>query len=413
MHLIGRWERVREIGPRGWGHGYMLDRKWSELRPVKGEWWRTKRGLWVPTALVDQRGALNFAKWGGPFVGYGLNESNSYVVTNLSTAYTYGSAGAAIGNRITLLDTLTLNDVYFRINAYGGTAGNVNDIDVEVRNESSGKPGSTLHATQTVNPSSATGWIKTTGFSFSMTGGTTYWLVVADPDGGADFAAVTNRAGFSSNVGDVTKLFALLFSPGTTSNGFSTIGLTDTWAIMALHFSNGLTIGNPFTANATVTSDTNQKGLYMGNGFDADVRLWGVRGVGANTAWNAVNVYAGSDLPNASTFATTSSVLYEPASGTNIGGFIFAGALRLSGRQTYRVVFGFASTQGQPRKLSIGTGSDANLRACMLGGGNWYYTTENGGPGWTDDQDGYPQMALLVDDVVASGGALVNGGLVS
>jgi hypothetical protein len=76
----------------------------------------------------------------------------------------------------------------------------------------------------------------------------------------------------------------------------------------------------------------------------------------------------------------------------------------------YRVVFTYSASATTPRKLSIGTGADANLRAARMGGGGWYWAQANGTTNWAnDDSNGVPQVGLIIEDQVAVAG----GGSVS
>ena len=119
MHLIGRWERVRELGPAGYGPALVLDRKWRALRPYPGtgEWWRSRAGVWRPLArvLADERGALfGSRQQGGLWTGYSTPGGLAFQTTNLSSAYTYGSAGASCGMRTALLAGTSLAEVFER-----------------------------------------------------------------------------------------------------------------------------------------------------------------------------------------------------------------------------------------------------------------------------------------------------------
>jgi hypothetical protein len=415
MHLIGRWERVREFGPAtGLGRGYVLDRKWGELLPVKGEWWRARNGMWFPVALLEERGALTLrgpVEIGGLAFGWPTQHAPSATTLALNAAYTYGSTGPAYGGRVVLPATKTLNEVYWNAEQYFGTAANVNDIDVEVRNDSS-KPGNTLHASVTKNPSSATGWIRTTGFTQSMTGGTIYWIVVADPDGnGTD--RVQCRASWNAPSGIPGEHWATgsWFAGASTTNGWSTASISSRPPLLVLVFSDGSVVGVPYTAANATTSDTNQKGMLISGGFAAGFKLWGVTADANIAVWNAVNVWSGSSGPTGTPFAQATKGLPQLTSitSTNIAGFVFDNPVSLAAETTYRVVFAFSGNATRPSKLSIGTGADANLRKAMLGGGNIQYTTQNAGPGWTDDQDAVPQMALLIEDFVAGGFGATGG----
>jgi len=410
MHLIGRWERVRELGPHGWGPGLLYDRKWNVMRPntATGEWWRCRSGFWhrVVQILTDQAGALRGAmEFGCLTVGFPQEQQLSFTTTTLNSNYVYVTTGNATGGRLQLPATKTLTDVYFFIVSYGGTAANVNDLLVEVRDDSS-KPGATLHSSVVVDPASATGWIKATGFTQTITGGTLYWIVVGDPDGGASNAVIQGRCSVSSSnvVGEIRTMGAW-FANATTANGWSTASINTAIPVFVLVFNDGSVVGFPFTNDAAPSNDANQKGLRMVGGFTEDVKLWGAK-IGSVAGFTALNVWSGTDGPGGSPTAqgTKALVGVSTLTTTQHVGVMFDSAVTLTGGADYRITFdNGASNMQVPRKAQIGTGADANLRAAMLGGGNWYSTSESAGA-WSDSTSEFPLMALLVEDVVAIAG---------
>lgn len=417
MHLIGRWARVREFGQHGWGAGYLYDRKFQTLLPNKdrGEWWQAKSGLWhrVGDAFGNEiggfRGGLD---WGGMVIGHYAEDTNNFTTQNLNSAYTYNSAGQSYAMRVVLPATKTLTDVYFYISSYTGTAANVNDINVEVRNDSPNKPGSTQHAVQTVDPASATGWIKVTGFSQSLTAGTVYWIVVADPDGGAvDFAVCTRQYQLSSGW-DEQIVAGPNYLALSTSNGWTSPSLAIGVACICLVFNDGSVMGNPYVTSSVAPTNTRQRGIRIENTvLNADIKVWGAKM--GNTVGNltSMNFWEDGAGPGGSpTYQAT--VLYITGRSnvsTNIIGAMFGTPITLSALTDYRVVGAFSSNNFNPTRLSIGTGSDANIRGCMLAGGKIYHTDETAGAAWNDDTTLLPALAVLVDDLVTPAGGSGGG----
>ena len=98
--------------------------------------------------------------------------------------------------------------------------------------------------------------------------------------------------------------------------------------------------------------------------------------------------------------------------GSTLGGFLFGTPPTLAKATQYRLVFTYGSATALPRKLTIGTGADANLKAAMLGGGGWYWTEANGTIDWSnDDTASWPQVAVVIEDQIAVAGG--GGGVIS
>lgn len=385
----------------------MLDWKTGELKPYRcEEWWYDKKHqVWLPTV---RGGAIKGGYEFGAFrFGLSNDAGGSITATNLAldSAYTFGSAGDAIASRCSVIESETLNSVYFRVVSYTGTAANVNDLNFQLRNETSGLPGSTLHTSATKDPASATGWIALTGLSFAMTAANSpYWAILGDADGnGTDFATLMRSVNLSLPE-------QIAFSQASqTTDGWGTQTLVVAPGSVLLVFASGRTLGCPFTAS-NVTSNTNKKGYVLG-GFTTGVDLIGMM-VAQDADYDRIEWWAGSAGPSGSATQTGTLRIFANTAATTVAGMVFAGGLQLAAGATGRLTVD-SSVGGTTtlRRFNIGTGEDATLRSAMIGGGAFSYAEANGTTNWANDLVGsFPAGDLIFRDMVASGGGAVYHG---
>lgn len=409
MHLIGRWERVRFLNHRGLSAPFVLDRKWKSFKPYYNADWTYIEDVWLPTI----RGGSFNSVTQSPTFRFGMfnTAAGTQTTVALNSTYTFGSAGAASGGRWRLPVAKTLNNLYFYVVSYTGTAANVSSLLVELRNDSSNAPGSTVHANQTKDPASATGWINCSGLSYAASADTTYWLSVAeDSYNGTDSATVLTRM---SNVAEgIDGLYNYSrFGATDTANGWSTTTMRANTMSMVATFSDGTSIGDPFSAAGTAANNTERRGFYIG-GFTETIKILGmIPGAGSNNI-SALELYDSVTAPGGSVLATGNTQTL----GTThlVSGFLFETPPTAAKATVYRLVFTYsAAATSSPRKITIGTGADANLRAAMLGGGNFYWAQANGTTNWNnDDNTGFPQADMILVDqveVAASGGGPLIG----
>jgi hypothetical protein len=407
MHLVGRFACVRCLGPTALSPPYILERKWGAVAPYgEEEWLRTPAGV----SYAVPRGGVGFAGSRqplGPVLGVADTGTLTVTAQNLSSAYTPGSAGAASGTRFALMAAKTVQDAYVHITSYTGTAATVNDLDLEIRADdgTTSKPvtASTLASATAVNPASATGWIKISGWSLALSAATVYWLTVGDPDGNAtDHARVANRPTWTPLT--LSAAWGLNMAV-TTSNGWSTVTLNRNAGIMALGFNDGTAWGQPLTALAGSTSGTYQRGLLL-SGLTAPLVVYGVV-TGAAAGIGAVRLWQDTSGPTGT--PTASGTLALKNNVGTIEHLLFASPQTLAASTPYRVVVHYTGAGStSPAKLQIGTGSDATLRKCLLGGGSWCWTQDTASA-WVEDPDAFPQLGLLIEDQGAAGGG--GGGL--
>lgn len=413
MHLIGRWERVRgyRVGPGRWDPPLMLDRKWSTLSPFAcEEWHQTRDGVWIPAI---RGGALSFPNSGPDFALSLFTRAGtalSATTVALDSAYTFNSAGDGVAHRMFGRGKAIANAYYYISAVAAGTQVNINDINAELRNDNGSatapnRASPTLHASGSADPNGETtwiGWHKIALSAFTTTEGTIYWLIVADADGGGtDYATVQHALGNS----DVLTHLRALAQPYDATNGFvSNPTARAGWPLVLLEHSDGTVAGWAVTSHATVTSNTERKGLRH-DGFTETIKLLGALAGNVASITGAEVYDDDGTVPGGTTQASGTTVVYNSA-GTAIGALLSA-AYSVPKATAQRVVFTHSASGA--RKLSIGTtnGYETVLRAARPGGAGWYYAWANGTTNWAnDDQDAQPDMTLLFEDQVAVAGGL-------
>jgi hypothetical protein len=416
MHLIGQVAQVRMVGARGvMGpplHLHTSKSRYGVLSPFPHcEWHQTRQGVWMPVPEVwggtGISGAWQFQR---AFFGDYQQAASATSTQNLSNTYTFGSAGNTGGGRFRLSAAKTLTAIYFNISAYGGTPANVTDVLVELRNDTSNKPGSTVHATASPNPNSATGWISSGAISFAASAATTYWAVIAKgTSGGAtDFATMVLRltAGVNSLIDFIGDKMA-----ADSTNGWSTTSIRANPASICLT-DGTVTIGNPFISTANATSSTNRKGLLI-SGLTEQLKIMGMISASSSANFSGIELWSGSGGPSGSPDATGTNQFLD---GSSIQpGYFFSTPQTLAKSTQYRLVLTCSAAATAPRKQQIGTGANADLRAAMQGGGSWYWTEANATTDWSnDDTNSWPQVAVIIEDQVAisTGGLVTHPGMV-
>lgn len=334
----------------------------------------------------------------------GAYTTNSASSQALSSAYTYGSAGAALGVRFLATEDTNLSIVYAYFSAINGDPGT---IVLQVRDSlNTLKPGSTLLTSESFTPT--VGWNTITLSSPpSLTKGDLYFLVFGDPNGdGTNNATILFIGGIKP-----TELYSA-FAPITTSNGFSTNGTlqTNNWTGV-LKFGNGDLLGDPFTGVSNYTSNTLERGLYIA-GFDTNIGLKGIVIDSADASKiESVKIYKVSSGATLVTQALTSE---EQRVGVILFDYLF---LANTG---YRIVFSFTSAATDPERYEIEGTPPTDVLNSGFFDGTLYSTISNGSGGWTNSQSLFPQMNLLIglvtsfavtDDSIISGGD-ENSGLV-
>jgi hypothetical protein len=409
---MSRYHRIRAFGPDdSFTPPYIWDTRMQKLIPYQNGEWDHVGDVWFPAIRGGVAGVTSYQMYSNLWLYANTASSLTSNGIALDSAYTYNSAGDSVGNRVILTEAKTLSSVYFYIVSFTGTAANVNDIDLELRNDGgtavAPKPGATLHANVTVDPASGTGW-KSGALSFAMSAATYYWILVADPDGGAtDFATVGR---FFTSVGSaVSATGSLMSGAQRMMNAITTTG----WNIVTQHdglmgrmvlvFTDGTAFGNPFSTRANPASSSDDRGLYI-DGTQAKVKVWGIATLdGALPASvTSFHVYEGSaTAPNAPT--ATGTVALTDVGSSSVRGYMLPSLYTVNKETPHRFTFGFSSNNTSIARLQIGTGADANLKKAMRGGGGWYWT-QGSGTTWTDTDSEQPSMYIFAEDFFDQGG---------
>jgi hypothetical protein len=339
---------------------------------------------------------------------------HSQTTLALDSAYTHASAGDAIARRLHFPVAETLSAVYYFVTAYTGTAANVNDLTLELRNNSTTTgPSTTLHEGMSHDPGATTGWRSSTGWSFAMSADTSYWLVLGDADGGGtDYATVLrNMSGYG------------LPDEAASASAWQT---TDGWASvrtaaaapsnLVMLFSSGRVSGNPMTSSAATASSQNRRGWRFV--APASIKLLGMvvkaGAAVALTTRTSIELWTGTDGPSGSPTATgTVEVKDYTSLADQAFGYVFGTPPTLTQGTAYRLVFTYGANSTSPSKMSIGTGADATLRSAMLGGGTWYFAGANSTTDWSNDDESAQPLALdlLVEDFVTNSNLIVHPGM--
>lgn len=403
MIQVGRFHKVRAYGPVGISPAYVLAQKraqWpaSLMRYRQEDWaYDQASGLVIPAISggvgAKQAGIDSLLQGYWAYQSFGTTQTTQA----LNSAYTYNSAGAAIAGRYLSCRAKTLDSVYFFITAIGGTQANVNDINVEVRNDSgAAKPGSSLLASGSVDPASTTGWKKVSGLALALSAGTFYWPVIGDADGNAtDFATVLK------NIATGVANEQLRYDATSATNGFSTNpAIGGIVPSMVLAHTDGFVVGQPITASANPASNTNRRGFRFSEGLTADGAIFGLVGNLTTNLSSAtgIELWLDNTGPSGTAFAT-GTVPLRATTGSGTAGYTFTTPIRLRARMPFRLVMTFSAGSTSIPRLQIGTGSDQTLRNARWGNGTVYWGQANGTTNWSNDnQDEMPTASVLMDD---------------
>lgn len=329
----------------------------------------------------------------GPQIG--LQQSATKTGLALGSAYTYGSAGAAVGFRFVAPTSGNLNSIYFFVTAILGTPG---VTTVELRNCISGttsKPGTTLHATQTVSPGTAANkWIKCTfDTPYSVTLGVEYWIVLGDA------GWTTGKTASVLYISGALMVVNRTLTPYTTANGFSSAGaLSSNAGGIVFVFADGTITGAPYTANTAYANNNRERGLKI-IGLTENLKINGVFFIASASDLTTLKIYKGTTAPGGTTELTVTL-----ASGAKDVGAILFSPFTLLRNTIYRIVLSAgASNTTTPKYFEIedyATGG-TDLINCGLGGGTITGTQDDGAGGWTDSPGQLCCMALQIVDQVA------------
>lgn len=397
MRLIGRWEKVRAVGPGGVGLPYMLDRKWGRVLPhtESDEWWHSPEGIWMPT----MRGGSGFSFHGMPrstLISHDVSAFASSTNT-INNVLTVGTSGLGVAARFACFRNETVTDLYVATTtALTGTP----ILKWEIRTSNGNAPDTTgpgLVASGTFTPAGNT-WNKVTGLSTALTAGTIYWIIIGGSTADGSNKVDVQRSGLNENSG--TSIYAP-YATGFTGNGWSgASSVFSAFSSICMVFSSGRVIGCPFVSE-TGGSSTNRRGMFIGS-LDPNIGIYGLVGAsGALTNSSGAELWLNSNGPSGSADAASGvQILTDVGS---IAGYLFGSPQKIPARNTARLVFTYSAGGSTPTKMNIGTGVDANLQAMMFGEAAWYWAQANGTTNWSnDDVNAFPRMNVLIEDLLGS-----------
>lgn len=308
--------------------------------------------------------------------------------TNLSSAFTYNSAGASIAYRFLAPRSLPLTDVYVYCSA---VVGSPTALTAELRSYSSStKPGATVHATAVASAVGLSGkWLRLTFASpFTCVAGVPYYLILynATASPASNYASV-NHQGAITNVDTVAGTFRTL----TTTNGWSTATSVTNPGVTVLRFNDSgesYLVGCPLTSIPIVAMTGQQRGLRLPP-LDAPLELFAVNAP-LLAGVTALHVLKDSSPPGATPGSGELGV--SLAAGVADMSTIVFDPFPLRRGVGYRVVFTFGAISDQPGYYQIDdAASHADVPACGLAGIQW---TEESAGAWVDSSDRLPRMQL-------------------
>jgi hypothetical protein len=327
----------------------------------------------------------------------------------LGSAYTYATAGAAIGVMFVAPTSGNLTDVWFFVTTTTGAGNPPGVTTVELRNYNStnkNRPGTTQHAVQTITPGVTDNkWINAHFTTpYSVTKGITYWIVIADAGWTSGHTATVD---YKAGIGTSRQMYQL-FQSVTTADGFAADPTKANLSpAMVLKFADGTIYGNPFTTNAGDTSNTLERGIKIVS-LTEDLTICGVIFTGSSSI-SGLKIYSGATAP-----LGTTDVTITFGAGEGYFGAAFFAPFTLRKNKVYRIVFTYNGSTTYPQYYQIEDyATTTDVTNCGFAGGKMYRTLDNNDGTWADQIDMFPQMALIIQYQSVQPGALIDGGAIA
>jgi hypothetical protein len=416
MHLIGRHDHIRcwQTWTNRLSPPFALDRGRAQdsptIRPLlkHPEWQRYTQWSWerlkrhTLDLLLDEAAVVGFRDYSGVKMWFGAPTGTPGIVArSLGASYTAGSAGNAVGARIFSGAAKTLSYCYAFLSSYSGTAASVTSIIFEARAEAGG--GTLLPDTTTALGSSTTslssqlGWIKGPTFTASLTASTVYWLICGGNTGATNFpnVAVGGSNAYETEPGNFGTS-----SAHRTADGWQTKTVESRISRVIGCFSDGTAVGDPFTADATPTNDSNDKGLYLG-GLSEQLAIVGMGSDVNMASATGMKIYAAATTAGGTALASGTTIANHSGASARQGFFLSA-PYTIPKSTALRLVFYGAGNFNSPRVKQIGTigiGSATDLQGAFPLGGASYSTVWNGSA-WVDTQSSFPMLYVWILDQV-------------
>lgn len=326
----------------------------------------------------------------------------------IDSAFVAGVSGDSLDYVWISNEASTLTDFYFFQTAQAGTLGSTT-ITVELRNDNSGNPGSTVHASTTATLNGANTWARCTfGSPFTLVLGTKYHIVLTNTSGAptVDFPTILRISNRLSVVANNEWTCRNSTNGGTTYSG----GTTGQFVCVFKH-GNGVVMGNPYTStNTNYTSNQRERGFYIASRATAFHAHRLVAPSGLTGSISGAKLYKSTTAPGSSPGA-------GEATGTaintnNLCSFFDANAT-LTANTAMRMVWTYSGNSVNPTYYTIQDYARySDVQLARIFGGLIYATIDNGAGGWTDDESSMPNSEIWLESMTeptAGGGSFHHG----
>ena len=342
--------------------------------------------------------------------GIKLGHANASVANTtfaLDSAYVAGVSGDSLAYVWIANENSSLTDFYFFVTAVAGTQANIT-LTLELRNDSAGNPGSTVHASTTCGVNGANTWARATfGTPYTLVMGTKYHIVVTNTSASptVDYPTILRISNRLSVVASNEWTCRNSTNGGGTYSG----GTTGQFVAVFKH-GNSVVMGNPYTStNTNYTSNQRERGFYIASRATALHVHRMVLPSGLTGAISGAKLYKSTTAPGSSPGA-------GEATGTAINAnnlcSFFDSSCVLTASAGMRMVWTFSSNSVNPTYYTIQDYARyADVQAARMFGGLIYATIDNGSGGWTDDESSLPNSEMWIETLTepTSGGGCSRG----
>lgn len=314
----------------------------------------------------------------------------------------------------------TLSEVHLAILSTTGSPGST-DLRMALYSDSAGKPGTEIEARDSTSAPIAGGNNSITGYTSSVTAGTTYWIVIRNMAGtpASNYFTVTRRTTSISGYGISTS------ATSGTQGGWMSANSTDSgtnWtrstsmSPLVVVWSDGTIEGVPFTATGATCQvyAARECGLHIRTGVTG-LRVTGVAAMVSKTASPTgsarFRLYEGTG--NSRTLVATTNTTASVSTTISYTQLWFTSAIVLKAWTWYTLALSETtqSDASTDRFNLVGyavRASHAGLFSSMLGADTNFSLSTDGGSTWTDTADNIHHAAFLLDSrapyVIPSGG---------
>lgn len=353
--------------------------------------------------------------------GFGLAGSNTGFALN--SDYTLGTGGACVGVRFHAPQGgVHLHYAYFFLHEADAEGQNLT-CDLANYGASTTRAGTSIRAVTSAGGTAANKWIKFdfTAYSDTLTANEIYWVVVGDAAGNGDgYQIRTRNSSHATTASSAIAGTGPMYAMYTSTAGFTGNGTAPSYPVsFMLVFSDGTTIGHPYTQSATDTSATTERGLKI-YGLTNSISIAGFVTTQQNTNVNTIQMYSGTTAPGGTVWAgfNGGSALTPTANQKANGVFLFPSVVTLEKDTVYRLTYTFSSAGNYPgyNECEDAATPGADAVACSLMAGNCCHCIDDTSGGWIDYDDAtagirLSRISLIIADQVAPVAGGAGGGL--